>query len=69
MYRKGERVHYIVCNEDLVIVSLEHKGDVLAFGSHTADLLYSVEIFGPNVRHISNATLLKGYQLQEEYFR
>ena len=37
-----ERVHYIVCSEDLVILSLEHTGDVLAFSAHSADLLYSV---------------------------
>ena len=39
-----ERVHYIVCSEDVVIISLEHRGDVLAFSAHSADLLYSVGI-------------------------
>ena len=42
VYRRVERVHYIVCSEDIVIISLEHRGDVLAFSAHSADLLYSV---------------------------
>ena len=54
VYRKVERVHYIVCSEELVILSLEDRGDVLAFSAHSADLLYSVEIFGRNCLNISN---------------
>ena len=37
-----ERVHYIVCSEEVVIISLEHSGDVLAFSAHSSELLYSV---------------------------
>ena len=54
VYRKVERVHYIVCSEELVILSLEDRGDVLAFSAHSADLLYSVEIFDRNCLNISN---------------
>ena len=61
MCRRVERVHYIVCSEDLVIISLEHSGDVLVFSAHSADLLYSVEIFGRNIINISN--IIKGYEL------
>ena len=59
MYRRvEERVHYIVCSEDLVIISLEHSGDVLAFSAHSAELLYSVEIFGGHGEHVINISYI-----------
>ena len=61
VYRKVDRVHYIVCSEDLVIISLQRSGDVLAFCAHSADLLYSVEIFCRNIINISN--IIEGYEL------
>ena len=61
VYRRVERVHYIVCSEDLVIISLEQGGDVLVFSAHSADLLYSVKIFCRNIVNISN--IIKGCKL------
>jgi len=49
VYRKVERVHYIVCSEELIILSLEDRGDVLAFSAHSADLLYSVTSCKKNI--------------------